>query len=217
MGIDVKTFKWLKPHLSGRILTLGRQHWCDGSDLSERQFFDEIVPNVDSVDVSHDDQPTFIADLNEPLPEWTRNRYDCVIDSGTLEHVFNVPVALESVRRALKINGIFLSAGQILNLTGHGFWSFSPEVLWRWSEANGFTNQQCYVRRIGPCSLLRKITVQARRRLELTSVVPLSMYFRATKSEDRVGIPQQAGPCMDRPIKFWSWTSRLFRHQPQFT
>jgi hypothetical protein len=213
MGIDRKTLAWLDKDLTGHVLTLGRQHWCDGQPLEQREYFDQVFAEralIESLDNDQTIHPTFCHDLNQPLGESFANRYNLIIDGGTLEHVFNVPVALESIRRSLKLNGVFASI-QLLNLNGHGFWSLTPELLWKWSAANGFEHQECEIKRIGKYATPCKVKVNSER-LELTSTVPLMMFFKARKVADVTGTPQQAGPCLDHPLKFWAWTARLWRH-----
>src|SRR5215471_12516656 len=51
--------------------------------------FDEVF----SCDVSNYEQPDFIFDLNLPVAEAVRNRFEVVINGGTLEHLFNLPSA----------------------------------------------------------------------------------------------------------------------------
>src|SRR5438874_458332 len=51
---------------------------------------------VDALDASNFEGATFVQDLNLPLRDGLRERFDVVYDGGTLEHVFNFPVALRS-------------------------------------------------------------------------------------------------------------------------
>src|SRR5262249_60472748 len=62
---------------------------------------------VDALDASDFEGAAIVHDLNEPLPAHLRSRYDAVIDSGTLEHIFNVPAACASIMDALKVGGHF--------------------------------------------------------------------------------------------------------------
>jgi SAM-dependent methyltransferase len=79
-------------------------------------------------------------DLNQPLPDALREQFDVVIDSGTLEHVFNVPVAIASCMALVKRGGTLFLSSPANNLCGHGFYQFSPELFFRlFKDANGFT------------------------------------------------------------------------------
>jgi hypothetical protein len=95
-----------------------------------------------SIDYSDYEGATVVHDMNAPIgashPELI-GQFDLVIDGGTLEHVFNVPMALGNVMDLCRIDGFVLMANPSNNLCGHGFYQFSPELMYRvFSEANGF-------------------------------------------------------------------------------
>lgn len=94
---------------------------------------------VDVLDYSDYEGAQLIHDLNTPVPEAWHGRYDAVIDGGTLEHIFGFPTAIANLMRMVRPGGrlfLFLPAN---NLCGHGFYQFSPELMFRvFTEANGF-------------------------------------------------------------------------------
>lgn len=93
----------------------------------------------ESLDYSDYEKATHLQDLNQPVKEELKNRYDVVLDSGTLEHVFNFPVAIKSCMEMLKIGGHFLGITPANNYFGHGFYQFSPELYYCiFSKENGF-------------------------------------------------------------------------------
>ena len=81
-----------------------------------------------------------IVDLNEPLPADLARRFDLVIDTGTLEHCFNVGQAFRNACEALAQGGVLVHAAP-LNRPNHGFWNFSPTVYPDFFLANGFEAQ----------------------------------------------------------------------------
>jgi hypothetical protein len=94
---------------------------------------------TDSLDYSDFEQATIIHNLNQPLSEKFHGRYTTVFDGGTLEHVFNFPVALKCCMDALAVGGHFLAITPANNQCGHGFYQFSPELFHSvFSGANGF-------------------------------------------------------------------------------
>jgi SAM-dependent methyltransferase len=94
---------------------------------------------VDSMDASPHEGATIIHDLNVPIPVELHTAYDAVIDGGSLEHVFNVPVALANMMRAARPGGRLFTQWPANNLCGHGFFQFSPEFAFRaFSESAGF-------------------------------------------------------------------------------
>ena len=94
---------------------------------------------IDSMDISPYEGATIEHDLNEPIPPSLRNRYSVVIDSGSLEHVFNISQALRNCLEMVEDGGHFISIGPANNAMGHGFYQFSPELYFRTLSArNGF-------------------------------------------------------------------------------
>jgi SAM-dependent methyltransferase len=93
---------------------------------------------VHSLDYFDAEQPTFQVDLNQPIPDTLRGRYDLLMDAGTTEHCFDVRQVLANAVAVLKPGGY---ACHLLPMTGwinHGFYSFSPTLLLDFYAANGF-------------------------------------------------------------------------------
>ena len=96
---------------------------------------------VDSVDASPYEQATLLHDMNLP---WSADQaglgsYDAVLDFGCLEHVFDFPVAWRNCTSLCKVGGHILHSLPANNLTGHGFYQFSPELFFNLYRAkNGF-------------------------------------------------------------------------------
>ncbi|WP_119080423.1 class I SAM-dependent methyltransferase [Chitinophaga alhagiae] len=98
---------------------------------------------VHSMDASSYENATLIHDLNQPIPAEWRQQYDLVIDTGTLEHVFNFPVAIANAMQLVAAGGHYISITPANNYFGHGFYQFSPELLYRvLSPENGFRVEQ---------------------------------------------------------------------------
>jgi hypothetical protein len=169
MGIEWNTLQFLLScHESGisfnRTMTLGRQTIFVGprpagslfkkygvsaesivSDLERGdRYADKLfsllgAKEIVSVDYSDFERATLVHDMNEPLPKEHNARYDFVFDGGTLEHIFNYPIALRSAMEAVKIGGYLLLHTPTNNYCGHGFYQFSPELFYRTlSPQNGF-------------------------------------------------------------------------------
>lgn len=96
----------------------------------------------DSMDYSAYENANIIHDLNTPIPDHLKNQYSVVLDSGTLEHVFNFPVSVRNCMEALKPGGHFIAITPANNMMGHGLYQFSPELYFRiFSEENGFSTK----------------------------------------------------------------------------
>ncbi|HTE59068.1 MAG TPA: hypothetical protein VK631_01880, partial [Solirubrobacteraceae bacterium] len=91
---------------------------------------------VDSLDISPFEGATVIHDLNQPLGEPPR-RFTAVIDGGSLEHVFNFPVAIRTCMELVEPGGSLVVMVPANNEIGHGFYQFSPELFYRVAQ-HGF-------------------------------------------------------------------------------
>ncbi|MBV8176627.1 MAG: class I SAM-dependent methyltransferase [Verrucomicrobia bacterium] len=161
MGLDFKTAEFLLSEAERkvsfqRLLVLGRQNVTmtpfeiakvkelTGVTLRPSGFADEFFRALGATDLSFLDRSEYegadvLHDLNQPLPPQYHARFDTVIDGGTLEHIFNLPVALRSCMEALALGGRLMSFTPADGLMGHGFFQFSPELFFRaCGSANGF-------------------------------------------------------------------------------
>jgi len=86
---------------------------------------------VDSIDAAEYEGASIIHDMNKPVPDHLLSSYTLVFDGGTLEHVFNFPVASTNVMKMAVVGGHILSLVPANNLCGHGFYQFSPELFFR--------------------------------------------------------------------------------------
>ena len=84
-----------------------------------------------------------IQDLNQPLAPELRGAFDFVLDSGTLEHCFNVAQGVANVASAVRVGGIVYHANPLLAIN-HGFYNFSPAFYHDFYRANGFEILKMY-------------------------------------------------------------------------
>lgn len=97
--------------------------------------------NIESIDASSFEDATIIHDMNTPFGEIkpSKEKFDLVLDSGTLEHVFNFPQAIKNCMDMVNKEGHFIGIYPCNNFFGHGFYQFSSELFYRtFSEQNGF-------------------------------------------------------------------------------
>lgn len=92
-----------------------------------------------SFDVNDYEDATNIHDFNLPIDEHLKNRFTVVLDVGSLEHVFNFPMAVKNCMEMVELGGHFLIITPTNNFFGHGFYQFSPELFFRiFNTINGF-------------------------------------------------------------------------------
>ena len=95
---------------------------------------------VVSFDISDYEAATYIHDFNFPISEEFYHRYSVVLDGGSLEHVFNFPQAITNCMLMTAEGGHVIEYLPANNHCGHGFYQFSPELLFRlFSLDNGFS------------------------------------------------------------------------------
>lgn len=85
---------------------------------------------VETMDFSDYEGAQHLADLSKPLAKKFHNRFDFVLDGGTLEHVFDIPQAFRNVFAMLKPGGTFVSINGFTGWPGHGFYQFQPDLVW---------------------------------------------------------------------------------------
>lgn len=101
--------------------------------------------SIESLDASTYELATHVHDMNTPLPDALKGRFDTVLEAGSLEHIFNFPVAIKNVMEALKPGGTLFIQSPANNYFGHGFYQFSPELFYRvLSAANGFAVKRMF-------------------------------------------------------------------------
>lgn len=188
---------------SPRPVSLSNYSFGDYADRFLREFLGATAVTI--LDASSYEGADRIHDLNNPIPDDLRGQFDAVIESGSLEHIFNFPVAIANLAGMLKVGGTLFITVPANNLMGHGFYQFSPELMFRvFSDENGFalrdvllfegvypsiefsTNQQIY-------EVVDPALVQSR--VGLLSKGPVMMMVEAHKVRDApmfANAPQQS-------------------------
>ncbi|HEX3140677.1 MAG TPA: hypothetical protein VHQ87_11520 [Rhizobacter sp.] len=97
--------------------------------------------HAESVDASAYENATHLHDMNLPWAPGAAElgSFDAVLDFGCLEHVFNFPVAWRNCVDLCRVGGHVFHSLPANNLSGHGFYQFSPELFFNlYQEQNGF-------------------------------------------------------------------------------
>ncbi len=118
------------------------------------------VRDLETIDNSDYEGAGIVHDLNQPVPPGLWETFDAVVEAGSLEHIFNFPAAVANLMKMVKVGGtVFLTTGAN-NFCGHGFYQFSPELLYRiFSPENGFDGTRVVFLEAGsPAAELTPIT-----------------------------------------------------------
>jgi SAM-dependent methyltransferase len=97
---------------------------------------------VESLDHYDAEKPTHVHNLNAPIPDSLRGRFALVYDGGTTEHCFSPPQVFGNILLLLKVGGRVIHHLPMNNQVDHGFYQFSPTLLFDFYEANGFDDLQ---------------------------------------------------------------------------
>lgn len=148
--------------------------------------------SVTSMDCSDYERCDIKHDMNRPIPREYFNRFDALIDGGTLEHIFNVPVAVANYMNMVKQGGSIFIWTMANNHLGHGFYQFSPELFYSiFNSVNGFAiNEMVLVQHPFPgAELSNKATTYSvadpaklKRRVGLVSRSPISIMIHAVRT-----------------------------------
>lgn len=169
-----------------------------GSDVYAEELFHVLgADDVESMDKTSYEGAVIIHDLNLPVPEQLKEKYDVVLDGGSLEHIFNFPVALKQCMEMLKIGGHYIGLTPCNNYTGHGFYQFSPELFLRaFSPENGFETLDIVLYEEDGVNIWYKISEPEKRyrRITFQNKVPAHLLILAEKKETKAifnAYPQQ--------------------------
>jgi SAM-dependent methyltransferase len=134
-----------------------------------------------SFDASDYEGATDVHDFNVPISSDFHASFDLVLDGGSLEHVFNVSVAMRNLMMMVKLGGHLVMISPANNFFGHGFYQFSPEFFYRaLSPENGFQLKRLLVFEdikdpdwfevVDPAAVGRRVTVLTKRPMFLAMI-----------------------------------------------
>jgi hypothetical protein len=146
----------------GDLLTLGRQEinitaasvkqkYSDlfqvpGSNVEPENFFKFLGFNsCRSIDISIKDGADILHDLNNKIPDKLKNKFDFIIDGGTMEHLFNSSVVMASVAEMLRVGGTAIHLNHTQGYCNHGFYNFQPTYYYSFYRANHFNDMECLI------------------------------------------------------------------------
>jgi len=210
MGIDAHPFNFLKLQAKraplGRVLTIGRQELSvdprvlgkELASIAAQNFYCEPVltalgaTSVASIDYSDYEQPTFVADLS--LPVTITERFDTIIDAGSLEHIFDIGTAFRNLMRLCDVGGRIIHFLPVNDLNGHGFYQFCSDLIYAlYSERNGFADTEVYyASNIDRSVWYRMPDARAGARVEVLSVEPIILLSvsRKVAQVDQIDVTQ---------------------------
>lgn len=106
--------------------------------ISRDTFFKSVgFDEVSALDYSKFEGAEFQFDMNSSsLPSDLQNKFDAVVNHGTIEHIFHVPNCLANICDMLKVGGRVIHSVPSSNFLDHGFYMFSPTFFYDYYTAN---------------------------------------------------------------------------------
>jgi len=105
--------------------------------IAESQYYD--------IDKFNFDKPRILHDLEKPFPAKYHNFFRLIIDSGTMEHIFDIKAVMENIVKITKVGGYVLQMLPANNFLNHGFYQFSPTLFYDFYTNNGFEIVESYI------------------------------------------------------------------------
>ena len=168
--------------------------------------------SVESMDISDYEGATFTHDLNVPVPPEMHDKFDCIVDGGTIEHIFHFPNAIQSCMRMLRPGGHYIGITPVNNHMGHGFYQFSPELYYRvFSKVNGFEVRQMLMN--SPTEWFEVSDPKVvKSRVSVVSSVPMMLSMVAQKVAPMITFttPQQSDY-----VAAWQTVESMHRTEPR--
>jgi hypothetical protein len=207
MTLGRQKFAWMGPsQLSGAFRDAGLELTPAEAeaDMAAEQGGAEPVfrrlgaREVRSLDASTYEGATDVHDLNDPLPDQLKEQFTCVLDGGTLEHVFNLPRGIQNAMEMVAPGGHLLLVTPTNNADGHGFYQFSPELYFRvLSPVNGFVVERMLIKDVDAKHWFEVVDPAAiGRRVEFRSPTQAYLYVQARRIDHCAPIfrewPQQS-------------------------
>jgi hypothetical protein len=161
--------------------------------------------DVHSFDASDYEGATHIHDLNQNIPEQFKQQYSVIVDGGSLEHVFNFPVAIKNCMEMVQVGGYYLGITPANNFMGHGFYQFSPELFYSvFTSENGYELVRLIAFEDRPRAewYLVKSPASVKRRVTLTNSRPVYLLVMAKRIGDIE--PLQTVPQQSDYLRTWN-------------
>lgn len=147
--------------LQGRVLTIGRQEViltppqftelfgqpCNARKISDSSLLTAMgAQSVESLEYLGTQGADITCDLNEPFdhPDLF-GAFDCVLDGGTCEHVFNVAECFTTMARLVRKGGTIIHINPCLGYFDHGFYAFQPTFYFDFYGDNGFSDCEAWL------------------------------------------------------------------------
>jgi len=126
----------LRPYYTGNMLMIGNQQIEMGDP---KEFF-----GVDSYKTLDPDGGDYARDLTGDLSD-LESQFDCVMNVGTLEHIWDIHSAFCNAIKMVKVDGYFMCVHPVDKAKGHGIHVTEEWAILSFLEKNGFVYQDGFL------------------------------------------------------------------------
>ena len=173
-------------HLPGAVL---HRFIKSQYEIEQGDFADDLLvrafgsSEVTSIDNSAYEGASTVLDLNLEMNSELEEKFDTVIDGGSIEHIFDSKTAINNISRLVKPGGQILHMTPSNNWCGHGFYQFSPEFFFAvYSEQRGFSDVEVLLAREGNYKTWYRVEKPRNgQRAEIHTGLPVTCLVRAKK------------------------------------
>lgn len=129
--------------LSGRWVTIGVQDVHEQARAEPGFNFPTLTDLLQArgIDVQtldwFDQRANYQHDLNQPVPSSLHERFDVLLDIGTIEHVFDTRQVFINYLSLVKLGGYLCLHVPVSGYYRHGLHTFSPDLIRGALEGNG--------------------------------------------------------------------------------
>ena len=104
--------------------------WSKKMVISDLDYFSSVgFEIIESLDFVPNEDPTYVHDLNEIVPSNLIQKFDCIFDGGTCEHVFDTNTAFSNIHKMLKPGGYIIHESPLNGFVDHGFYQIQPTTF----------------------------------------------------------------------------------------
>lgn len=122
-------------------LLFGHSKFMHQNDLFKMQGFQRI----ESMDAFDNESPTYIQDLNTPVLESLHGKFDVIMDFGTLDHVYDMRMAIANIVNMLKVGGVVMIYDAMIGWHNQSLYNFQPPFFFDTFRAYGFTDMELFI------------------------------------------------------------------------
>jgi len=128
-----------KKILKSPMAQLGSQQiFGHGADCSVKQIFKDRYGITEYTDFDLNGKAMINLDLTQPLPSEYRLKYGTVVDSGTIEHIFDQYSAFKNSHAMCAVGGTIIHIQMMRGIWNHGFYSYHPRFFHEIARYNAY-------------------------------------------------------------------------------